>query len=142
MMRSHTAVTFTLLDPLKEARLPSSAGENRRPDAMLISSLVQQACQDLDLANVAMIAADAGQRRYRVRELMAVASSSFAHLDDITDVACIGIGSGHCGAVSYVAALALAQHQASARGAPVLYVINEEAHACYAALVRPRPAIS
>jgi hypothetical protein len=134
--------TFTLLDPLKEARLPSSADENRRPDATLLSSLAQQACQDLDLANVGMIAADAGQRIYRVRELMAIASSTFPHLDDRTDVACVGISSGRCGAVPSMTALALAQHQAGPRGAPVLYVINEEPHVCYAALVRPAVRLS
>lgn len=134
--------TFTLLDPLHESRLPPTADENRRPDATLLNSLVQQACKDLDLVNVGMIAADAGQRRYRVRELMAVASSMFPHLDDTIDVACVGIGSGRCGAVPSVTALALAQHQAAACGAPVLYIINEEPHACYAALVRPAIPIS
>jgi hypothetical protein len=134
--------TFTLLDPLNEARLPSAADENRRPDVTLLGSLAQQACKDLDLANVGMIAADAGQRLYRVRELMAVASTMFPHLEDTTDVACVGISSGRCGAVPTVTALALAQQQAGARGAPVLYVINEEPHACYAALVHPTVAIS
>jgi len=89
-----------------------------------------------------MIAADAGQRRYRVRELMAVASSMLPHLDDTTDVACVGISAGRCGAVPSMIALALAQHQAAACGAPVLYIINEESHACYAALVRPKVALS
>jgi hypothetical protein len=134
--------TFTLLAPLNEARLPSTADENRRPNATLLSSLAQQACKDLDLANVGMIVADAGQRRYRIRELMAVASSTFSHLEDTTDVACVGISSGRCGAVPSVTALALAQQQAGARGAPVLYVINEEPHVCYAALVHPTVASS
>ena len=134
--------TFTLLDPLKESPLPTAADENRRPDATLLGSLAQQACKDVDLADVGMIAADAGQRRYRVRELMAVTSSTFPHLEDTTDVACVGISSGRCGAVPSVTALALAQHQASARGAPVLYVINEDPHVCYAVLVRPAAPLS
>jgi hypothetical protein len=134
--------TFTLLDPLKEAPVPVAADENRRPDAALLGSLAQQACNDLDLADVGMFAADAGQRRYRVRELMAVASSMFPHLDDTTDVAYVGISSGRCGDVPAMTALALAQQQAGVRGAPVLYVINEEPHACYAALVRPTVALS
>ena len=142
--QSLPAAAFTLLDPLKEARLASSADDNRRPDAALLSSLANQACNhaNVDLANVGMIAADAGQRTYRIRELMAVASGSFPHLDDTTDVACVGISSGRCGAVPYLTALALAQHQASARGTPVLYLINEEPHVRYAALVRPTVPLS
>lgn len=135
-------INFTLLDPFNEARLPSSADENRRPDTTLLGSLAQQACKDLDLANVRMIAADAGQRLRGIRELMAVASAKFPHLDDTTDVACVGVSSGRCGAVPSMTALALAQHQTAANNAPVLYVINEEPHACYAALVRPRIPLS
>ncbi len=140
--QSLPGINLTLLDPFNEACLPSTADKNRRSDATLLGSLAQQACKDLDLASVGMIAADAGQRLYGVRELMAVASAAFPHLDATTDVACVGISSGRCGAVPSMTALALAQYQAAACNAPVLYVINEEPHACYAALVRPKAALS
>jgi hypothetical protein len=128
-----------LLDPFKEVRLPPSVKEKKRPDMKLLSSLAQRVCKEanVDMTIVGMIAADTGQRANRVHELMAMASSEFPHLDDKADIACVGISSGSCGAVPYVTALAVAQYQACARGEPVLYVSNEEAHIHYATLVRP-----
>ena len=132
-------LAFTSLHALTEIRVTSSVAENNRSEAAVLRSLVQQACDEANvaLANVGMIAADTGPRANRVSELMTLASSAFPHLDETADVACVGIGSGNCGAVPYMTALVVAQQQAAMRGAPVLYVSNEEAHVRYAALIRP-----
>lgn len=138
-VQSLPELAFTLLQSLQEGRLASSADENKRSDATLLSRLAQQTCKeaDIDFAAIAMIAADTGSRPNRVGELMAFASSACAHLDTTADIACVGISSGSCGAVPFVTALALAQYQATMRGAPVLYVSNDEAQLRSATLVRP-----
>jgi len=131
---------FALLGPVKEVSM-ASVNDNKSLAVAPLSNLARQACSEakVELGNVGMIVADTGSRTNRVGELMEVASSAFPHLGNTADVACVGISSGSCGAVSYVTALALAQYQAVSRSAPVLYASNEETYARYVALVHPMP---
>jgi len=139
-VQSQQGCAFALLGPVKEVGV-ASVNDNKSLAAAPLSNLARQACSEanVELGNVGMIVADTGSRTNRVGELMEVASSAFPHLDNTADVACVGISSGSCGAVSCVTALALAEYKAALRSAPVLYASNEEAYVRYVALVHPMP---
>lgn len=128
-----------VLEPILEAQHAISPDESKRPDTRLLAGLAERCCKQagVELAEVAMVVADTGERPKRMLELMAVVSASLAHLDDQADVARVGTSSGACGAVPCITALALARHHAIERAAPVLYVSNEDPLHRSTALLRP-----
>lgn len=84
-----------------------------------------------------MIVADTGHRSRLVYELMEFAATTMRQLDGSEDVVRVGAGSGACGLVPFVTALALGAHYAGARQAPVLCLANEVPGRRIAAVVRP-----
>lgn len=85
----------------------------------------------------ALIVADTGHRSARVMELMAAGHALLPQLDPTQDIATLGSATGHAGSAGELAALALAAHEAQARGAPVLCLTNEDPQQRCAALIRP-----
>lgn len=132
---------FVLLDPAGEARREASAPARQRAQPALLGELAERAGRHAEagLAEVAMVVADSGQRQTRTLELMGMVSHAMPELDESEDVFCVGSASGACGDVPFVTALALAQHGALVRGAPVLCLGNEDALHCSAHLLRPLP---
>jgi hypothetical protein len=130
---------IALLGPMGEKRRDSSADEARRNDATVLLELTQQVAKagKMELDQIDMIVADTAHRSNRVLELMALTAPTVPQLDAADDVIRIGLGSGSCGAVPFMTVLALAQHYARERGAPVLCVSNEDPYLRGVALVRP-----
>ncbi|MCC2960090.1 hypothetical protein LK540_06565 [Massilia sp. IC2-278] len=132
---------FVLLDPAEEAQREAAAPARQRAQPALLGELAGRAGRHAaaGLAEVAMVVADSGQRQTRTLELMGMVSNAMPGLDENEDVFCVGSASGACGDVPFVTALALAQHGALVRGAPVLCLGNEDAAHCSAHLLRPPP---
>lgn len=132
---------FVLLDPAEEARREAAAPARQRAQPALLGELAGRAGRHAaaGLAEVAMVVADSGQRQTRTLELMGMVSNAMPGLDESDDVFCVGSASGACGDVPFVTALALAQHGALVRGAPVLCLGNEDAEHCSAHLLHPPP---
>ena len=128
-----------LLGPLCDRRRDSSADDVRKPDSALLLELVEQAgkASAVELSQVDMIVADTAHRSSRVLELMGLAAPALARVDAADDIVRVGLGSGSCGAVPLMTALALARHYALERAAPVLCISNEDPYLRSAALVRP-----
>jgi hypothetical protein len=138
--RAMDGAVVALLDAAGEARRAASADDARRTEPNLLGELARRALEPATtLPEVAMIVADTGHRASRTLELMALAAS-MPQLDDALDVVRVGAALGSCGAVPFMAALALASHHARARNAPVLCISNEDPYRRCAALVRPAPA--
>jgi 3-oxoacyl-(acyl-carrier-protein) synthase len=138
-IKSQPGSVYALLDPFVETRRDVSIDENKRTDMKPLAGLVERACKQaaIEIEDVGMIVADTGERANRTLELMGLASAALPQLESSSDVACVGASSGTCGAVPYLTALALAQHHALERGAPVLCISNEDARHCCVTLVRP-----
>ena len=136
LAQSIEGTLFALLDPAEQAPGPQ---DSRRADPKLLGELAARAAvpAGASLEEIVMVVADTGQRQRPTLELMGMASSVMAQLDDSEDVICVGSASGSCAEVPFVTALALAQHGALVHGGPVLCISNEEAGARCAALVRP-----
>lgn len=84
-----------------------------------------------------MLVADMGNRSSRVLELMEFASEATPQLDGVPGVVRVGAATGTCGAVPFMAALALGRHHALERVAPVLCISTEDPYQRCAALIRP-----
>jgi hypothetical protein len=143
-IKSQRGSVYALLDPFVETRRDVSIDENKRTDMKPLAGLVERACKQaaIEIEDVGMIVADTGERANRTLELMGLASAALPQLESSSDVACVGASSGTCGAVPYLTALALAQHHAIRREAPVLCMSNEDARHCCVTLVRPTPSPS
>lgn len=130
---------FTLLGPIGERHLDTSADDARRSDATPLLELAAQLGKAgaIDLSRISMVVADTGHRSNRVLELMGLGAPALPQVDASDDIVRIGLGSGSCGAVPVITVLALAQHYARERNAPVLCVSNEDPFLRGAALVRP-----
>lgn len=141
LAQSIEGTLFVLLDPAEEARREAAAPARQRAQPALLGELAGRAGRHAQagLAEVAMVVADSGQRQTRTLELMGMVSNAMPGLDESEDVFCVGSASGACGDVPFVTALALAQHGALVRGAPVLCLGNEDAEHCSAHLLRPPP---
>lgn len=128
------------LDALQEARRENAVDAGRHVDPAPLAGVVRRALEHAGVApaDVAMVVADTGERTRRVLELMG-AVAALSRLDPSDDIVRVGIASGDCGVVAFIAALALARHHALARAAPVLCVSNEDAVRRIAAVVRPAP---
>ncbi len=133
-----------LLHLVDEARRHNSADDAKRADSALLGTLTEKvlARAQAQAEQVAMIVADTGHRTSRVLELMGLASAALPQLDDDADVIRVGAGSGTCGAVPFMTALALARHHALERDAPVLCISNEDAYRRCAVLIRPAVSLS
>ena len=121
-----------------------SADQSGRPDAATLRKLAAHLLDSaaIGAASVALVLSDADHRTSRVMEVMALAEGALPHLDTATDVQATGTACGHCGAVPWLAALALARHAAVGRGQPVLALGVDDPHYRSAALVRPPAAQS
>jgi hypothetical protein len=128
-----------LLAPLADARTEDQTDARPRGTGRVLAGLVERTLADAGVAagDVAMIVADTGHRSRPVYELMEYAATTMRQLDGSADVVRVGAGTGSCGVVQFVMALALGAHYAGARGAPVLCVANEMPARRIAALVRP-----
>jgi hypothetical protein len=130
---------FAVLDDMDEGRLASSADESRRADRTLLGEIMERALKRVsgDFADVSKIVADTDHRSSRVLELMGNASGRMPQLDGAEDVVQVGVATGSCGVVPFIAALALARHYVLELDAPVLGVSNQDAYHRIAVLVRP-----
>lgn len=138
LAESTEGMAYVLLDRIETVRRDTSADESRRPEPKLLGDLAETACRrvGLGLSDVAMIVADTGHQPHRTQELMGFASAATPQLDVVDDVAAVGRACGNCGAVPFVAALALGRYYNLADDKPVLFVSNEEAGSCCVATVR------
>jgi hypothetical protein len=132
------AETIVLLDGMEEAQRDLSADETRRNDPSLLGNLSEGALRrsGMNASDVSMLIADTGHRSSRVLELMAHVSAAFPQLDETGDVVRVGIASGACDAVPFLAALALGRHYVLEREAPVLCISNEAPYRRVVALMR------
>jgi hypothetical protein len=128
-----------LLAPFGEAQADDAPAARRRGADRVLAGLVERTLADagVDVGGVAMIVADTGHRSRPVYELMEYAATAMRQLDGSEDVVRVGAGSGACGVVPFVTALALGAHYAGVRQAPVLCLANEMPGRRIAALVRP-----
>ncbi|SFB71735.1 hypothetical protein [Massilia yuzhufengensis] len=130
---------FALLGPVDERRRDTSADDTKRVDATMLLDMAEQACKAsaIDASQVAMVVADTVHRPNRVLELMGLGAPALPQVDAADDIVRIGLGLGSCGAVPFITALALAQHYALERGAPVFCIGNEDPFLRSVTLVRP-----
>ncbi len=130
---------IVLLGPIHERRRDSSADDTRRADSTLLLEMTEQLCKAsaIEPGQIGMIVADTAHRPNRVLELMGLAAPAIPQIDASDDVVRVGLGSGSCGAVPFLTALALASHYARERSAPVLCVSNEDPYLRSATVVRP-----
>lgn len=135
---------FAQLHPMVDACRDASLDEVKRVENRLLADLAERVTRSagLALSRVAAIAADTDHRANRGLELMGLASSALPQLDGTLDVARVGVPLGACGAVPWIAALALARHHALDSRAPVLFISNDDPLSCCAALVCPPGAAS
>ena len=130
---------FAQLHPLLETRREVSIDSAKRAETQRMTDLAQRALQAgaRQLPEVNYLAADTDQRAGRALELMALASSALPQLDTTADVAHAGVGTGSCGAVSLLCALALARHAVLLNNAPALFMSNDDPFICTMALLSP-----
>lgn len=142
--RSVEGAAIAMLHTVDEARRHNSADQAKRPDSALLGDLTEKVLLRgaAQASAVAMLIADTGHRSSRVLELLGLASGALPQLDTDADVLRLGAGSGTCGAVPFVTALALSHHHAVERAAPVLCVSNEDPYSRSAALVQPPASLT
>jgi hypothetical protein len=134
---------FAQLYPLLETRRDVSLDSAKRAETQRMADLAQAAVQAgaRQLAEVSYLAADTDQRAGRALELMALASSALPRLDTTTDVAQAGVGTGSCGAVPFLCALALSRHAVLLNNAPALFMSNDDPFTCTMALLSPQSGL-
>lgn len=127
------AVLFEVAGQARPADLP------RRCDPALLAGLAEGLLlrAGLHAGAVKLVVADTGHRTLPAMELMRYAAVVLPGIE--AGVLRAGLACGSCGAVPFMAALALARHGARARAGAVLCVGNEDADGCSVALVRPLP---
>jgi hypothetical protein len=128
-----------LLAPLADVQVEEPADARRRGTDRVLAGLVERMLADagVDAGGVAMIVADTGHCSRPVYELMEYAATTMRQLDGSADVVRVGAGSGSCGVVGYMTALALGAHYAGVRRAPVLCLANDMPGRRIATVVRP-----
>lgn len=142
LVTNHLSLTdasaVALLDGVEEAERNTSADEAKRGDPGILKALTERALQrsGVTAPEVAVLIADTGHRSSRVLELMGRVSADLPQLDETDDVVRVGVASGTCGDVPFMAALALGWHYVIKRGAPVLCVSNEDPYRRVVAMVR------
>jgi len=132
------SMAYVLIDPFVQTRLDASADEIKRVDAAVLGKLADTVCRHAGIGagDIAMVIGDAGHRPNRALELMGFVAASTPQLDASDDVARVGLASGTCGAVPFMAGLALARYWSLEREASVLFVSNEDAYQRCVAVVR------
>lgn len=127
-----------------EGQRDASADSAKRADAAVLRELSEQvlARAASPAAEVKLIVADTGNRTSRVMEAMSLAGALLPELDGDDQLLQVGSASGTCAAVPFVAALAVAAHQAAKLNAPVLCLSNEDPFRRCAALIRPATVLS
>jgi hypothetical protein len=133
------AEIIALLDELEEAHRGLSADESKRSDPKFMVELSERALKHSGTraSDVAMLIADTGHRSSRSLELMGYVSAGMPQLEETDGVVRVGAATGTCGAVPFIAGLALGSYFAVEREAPVLCVSNEDPYRRVAALMRP-----
>jgi hypothetical protein len=121
---------------------PASASRKRLSPQRL-NTLAERLLQGAAIAPaaIAMVVADAGSDTRHALELMEFGAAATPHLDNASDIVRLGPACGACGAVPFVAALALAAHAALEHDAPLLCVGNDTPDLRTLALVRPAPSL-
>jgi len=132
---------FAQLYRLCETRREVSIDSAKRAETVRMTELAQRAvlAGARQLTEVNYLAADTDQHAGRALELMHLASSALPQLDTTGDVAQAGVGTGSCGAVPWMCALALARHAVLLNNAPALFMSNDDPFICTMALVGPPP---
>ena len=135
---------FVTLHLEADARRHNSADEAKKADAKLLGTMVDKvlAAGPAEAETIAKLITDTGHRTSRVMELMELATTKLKDLDPEADILRLGGACGSCGAVPFVAALALARHHVIELEAPVLCISNEDPYRRSAVLVRPAAALS
>lgn len=120
---------------------PASASLKRLSPQRL-NTLAERLLQGAAIAPaaVAMVVADTGADTRLALELMEFGGATAPHLDNASDIVRLGAACGACGAVPFVAALALAAYAALEHDAPLLCVGNDMPDLRALALVRPAPS--
>jgi hypothetical protein len=133
------AEIIALLDELEEAHRGASADESKRSDPKFMVELSDRALKHSGTraSDVAMLIADTGHQTSRSLELMGYVSAGMPQLEETDGVIRVGAATGTCGAVPFIAGLALGGYFAVEREAPVLCVSNEAPYRRAAALMRP-----
>lgn len=104
-----------------------------------LNALAARLLQDAAIAQsaIAMIVADTGPDTRQLVELMEFGGASAPQLDNADDIVRLGPACGTCGAVPFVAALALAAHAAREQAAPLFCVGNDMPAFRALALIQP-----
>ncbi|NYE59788.1 hypothetical protein FHW58_000940 [Duganella sp. 1224] len=131
-----------VLQAVHTGRRAASADTVKRDTDTCLSSAIADVLKEaqVDGAAIELVTADTGHRTTRVTELMHVVTAAAPQLDPGADVISMGTGSGSCGAVAWLTALAVADAEVRQRGGPALSISNEDPYRRSAALVRPAPA--
>jgi hypothetical protein len=125
---------------------PGHSGEGLRllalhaEESETLKELAQQALTQAHGAAPAYVAADTDHRASAMSDLMQCVEAAAPSLDTNSSLACIGAACGHTGAVGALAAIALANEQASESGGFALALSNAEPTQRFALLVGPSPA--
>jgi hypothetical protein len=116
-----------LLHRAATGELPQGASQQGKTDKSMLADLGRQALAaagDEAAAAIALISADTDQRANRMLELMQCAGALLPQLDLGEQVLGVGAACGQCGAVTTLAALAMARQAAADDGAHVLCLSN------------------
>lgn len=105
-----------------------------------LKELAQEALAHAPGVSPAYVAADTDHRAAAMSDLMQCVDTAVPSLDTNTSLACIGAACGHTGAVGALAAIALANDQATDNGGFALALSNPEPNQRFALLVGPLPA--
>jgi len=125
---------------------PSQPGEGlhlialHAKESAALKELAQEALAQRQDASPAYVAADTDHRASAMSDLMQCVEANAPELDTNNSLACIGAGCGHTGAVGAIAAIALANEQATESGGFALALSNTEPTQRFALLVGPLPA--
>ena len=129
---------YPLLAAVAAGQRRHDVAQARNGDCDVLKELALQALKPLpEGADVPLVVADTGHRSTRVMEMMAAAHAAQPKLDPVQDILALGNATGQAGSAGFLAALALAWHEAQERGAPVLCMANEDPILRCAALIRP-----
>ncbi|MDN2678083.1 hypothetical protein [Janthinobacterium sp. SUN033] len=130
-----------LLHRAATGELPQSASQRGPADKSMLAELSRQALAaagDDAAAGIALVSADTDQRANRMLELMQCAGAILPQLDLGEQVLGVGTACGQCGAVTTLAALAMARQAAADDGAHVLCLSNLDPLQRGALVIGPR----
>jgi hypothetical protein len=139
LARAVRSDTCAVLSGFDEGRLDSSAENTKRIDPKLVRELMERALDraQVAFADIAKVVADTDHQSKRTLELMSSTAGKMPQLDEAEDIVRVGVSTGTCGDVPFIAAVVLARHYALALHAPVLALSNRHSCRRVAALVRP-----